>query len=93
MEQVYGINLKRRPDRRTELEYEVGLAGLRLNLVEAYDGSVESTYPVVGKFRNSREVACWKSHVKAWIQARADQTVWTLFVEDDILLVRASSRS
>jgi GR25 family glycosyltransferase involved in LPS biosynthesis len=85
--EIWVINLSIRKDRWRDITTELAREGLTPNRVNATDTSDKKVVKVFGKFRNEREVACWKSHVSAVKTALKDcKAPYAVVLEDDAIL-------
>jgi GR25 family glycosyltransferase involved in LPS biosynthesis len=84
---VYVINLETRKDRRRDIEAELAREKLTPNWVTAVDASNDKSIKIFGKFRNEREVACWKSHLTAAkLALEENKAPYAVVLEDDAIL-------
>jgi GR25 family glycosyltransferase involved in LPS biosynthesis len=101
-EKIFVINLKRRPDRRDEVERLMAKHSVSFEFVDAVDGAEkfkdESLADYYGaNFIDERktqnwqaspgQIGCWLSHVNIWKRMVAENIQSALILEDDICFV------
>jgi GR25 family glycosyltransferase involved in LPS biosynthesis len=80
---AFYINLSRREDRRTEVEYQFSIQGISVERLVAADGNRARNTRGHGKFN---QYACRLSHRMAIRQARIRNAPCVLIFEDDVVL-------
>lgn len=98
-DEVFLINLKRRPERRTRMEYSLGELGLQHKLINAVDGmALNDTYveslgikmlpnfadPYHHRAMTMGEIGCFLSHYNIWKEIVDRKLKSSLIFEDDI---------
>eukprot|EP00090_Calanus_glacialis_P014493 TRINITY_DN23297_c0_g1_i1.p1 TRINITY_DN23297_c0_g1~~TRINITY_DN23297_c0_g1_i1.p1 ORF type:complete len:567 (-),score=145.41 TRINITY_DN23297_c0_g1_i1:201-1901(-) len=99
MDNVYLINLERRPDRYSRMKYNLDLIGVDFQLVPAVDGRLidqnyliennikmlpEFSEPYHGRPLTFGEIGCFMSHHKIWKDMIASNYDTIVVFEDDI---------
>lgn len=88
------INLKQRPDRWAQVEYEAENVCIKLNRVEGITPTEVTNIPVPNTFRNAKEIACAQSHIKAletalkFVQDQDNKPEYVVVIEDDVVFVK-----
>jgi len=92
--QIYAINLKRRPDKRKNIEDELNKYQLKYNIYDAVDGRLldidkmiqNKEIVVTDRKLKNNEYGCYLSHINIWKDFLKSNKKYCLVFEDDAVL-------
>jgi glycosyl transferase family 25 len=92
--EIYAINLKRRPDKKINIENELNKYNLKYNIYEAVDGRsldidkmiTEKQIVVTNRKLRNTEYGCYLSHINIWNNFMKSNKKYCLILEDDAVL-------
>jgi GR25 family glycosyltransferase involved in LPS biosynthesis len=76
------INLKRRPDRLSQVSAELQRSGLSFEIQVAVDGQLET---LDSEFISKGAIGCWKSHINSMRRLVEANDSYGLILEDDVV--------